>query len=377
MFKRYTNTMKSNKQFIYILIIFFIVGVNSIYSFTTFLTKDTYSLVLRQSIFYTLGIFCILLMLKINPKVLLDYSFYIYIINTILLVLVLFIGSEVNGAKAWFSIPVIGTFQPSEFMKIGLILFLARVIDEQKLKTWKDEVVLIIKVLIITLIPSFITFLEPDTGAVLIYFIIALSMLFVSKIRLRWFMFLFSGTVLSVSIVFYLYIVKTDFFINLFGSSMFYRFDRIFDWRNSSGMQLQNSLISIGSSGLLGKGINNILLYFPEGHTDFIFASFASIYGLIGMLILIATILWFDVVIIKTKTDNSIYKYVISGVIGALLYQQIQNISMTIGLMPITGITLPFISYGGSSLISYMILLGIVMSIRKSKIKKPNMVFYL
>ena len=158
---------------------------------------------------------------------------------------------------------------------------------------------------------------------------------------------------------------------------MFYRFDRIFDWRNSSGMQLQNSLISIGSSGLLGKGINNILLYFPEGHTDFIFASFASIYGLIGMLILIATILWFDVVIIKTKTDNSIYKYVISGVIGALLYQQIQNISMTIGLMPITGITLPFISYGGSSLISYMILLGIVMSIRKSKIKKPNMVFYL
>ncbi|MBQ6546783.1 MAG: FtsW/RodA/SpoVE family cell cycle protein [Bacilli bacterium] len=377
MFKRYTNTMKSNKQFIYILIIFFIVSVNSIYSFTSFLTKDTYSLVLRQSIFYTLGIFCILLMLKINPKVLLNYSFYIYIINTILLVLVLFIGSEVNGAKAWFSIPVIGTFQPSEFMKIGLILFLARVIDEQKLKTWKDEIVLIVKVLIITLIPSFITFLEPDTGAVLIYFIIALSMLFVSKIRLRWFMFLFSGTVLSVSIVFYLYIVKTDFFINLFGSSMFYRFDRIFDWRNSSGMQLQNSLISIGSSGLLGKGINNILLYFPEGHTDFIFASFASIYGLIGMLILIATILWFDVVIIKTKTDNSIYKYVISGVIGALLYQQIQNISMTIGLMPITGITLPFISYGGSSLISYMILLGIVMSIRKSKIKKPNMVFYL
>ena len=146
---------------------------------------------------------------------------------------------------------------------------------------------------------------------------------------------------------------------------MFYRFDRIFDWSNASGMQLENSIISIGSSGYFGHGISNILLYFPEGHTDFIFASFASIYGLMGMFILIASIVWFDVLLIKTKTREARYKYVIAGMCGALFYQQIQNISMTIGLMPITGITLPFISYGGSSLISYMILLGIVLCIRK------------
>ena len=146
---------------------------------------------------------------------------------------------------------------------------------------------------------------------------------------------------------------------------MFYRFDRIFDWQSSSGMQLENSLISIGSSGYFGKGISNILLYFPEGHTDFIFSSFASIYGLTGMIILILTIIWFDITIINTKTKNNSYKYIIAGTIGALIYQQIQNISMTIGLLPITGITLPFISYGGSSLISYMILLGIIMSIKK------------
>ena len=366
MFKSYTNTMKSNKQFIYILIIFFIISINSIYSFTSFLTKDTYSLVLKQSSFYILGIIFILFMLKINPNVLLNYSLFIYSFNIILLILVLIIGSEVNGIKAWFSIPIIGTFQPSEFMKIGLILYLARVVDNKKLKNWKDEFILIIKVLIITLIPSIITFLEPDTGAVLIYFIIAFSMLFVSKIRFRWFSALFCVIFLSIAAVFYLYIVKTDFFIDIFGSNMFYRFDRIFDWRNSSGMQLENSLISIGSSGWFGKGINSILLYFPEGHTDFIFASYASIYGLVGMIILIITILWFDILIIKTKTNASIYKYVIIGVIGAILYQQIQNISMTVGLMPITGITLPFISYGGSSLISYMILLGIVLNIRNN-----------
>ncbi len=357
--------MKTNKNFIYILIIFFIISINSIYSFTTFLTKDSYSLVIRQSIFYIIGIILILMLIKIKPETILKYAPLTYIVNIILLILVLIIGTEVNGTKAWFSIPIIGTFQPSEFMKIGLILMLARIIDKQRLKTTRDEFILIIKVLIITLIPSVITFLEPDTGAVLIYFIIALIMLFTSKIRLRWFIVLFIILITTIGLLFYTYIFQTDTFIKIFGNSMFYRFDRIFDWQSSSGMQLENSLISIGSSGYFGKGISNILLYFPEGHTDFIFSSFASIYGLTGMIILILTIIWFDITIINTKTKNNSYKYIIAGTIGALIYQQIQNISMTIGLLPITGITLPFISYGGSSLISYMILLGIIISIKK------------
>ncbi len=357
--------MKTNKSFIYILLIFFIISINSIYSFTSFLTKDTYSLVIRQSAFYLVGIILILILYKINPQKLLKYSWGIYLINVILLILVLIIGTEVNGTKAWFSVPLIGTLQPSEFMKIGLILLLARIIDRQKLKTTKDEIILITKVFIITLIPSLITFLEPDTGAVLIYFIIALTMLFVSKLRLRWFAILISIIVITALTLFYLYIFQTDIFIKIFGSSMFYRFDRIFDWQASSGMQLENSLISIGSSGYFGKGISNILLYFPEGHTDFIFSSFASIYGLTGMIILILAIIWFDVTIISTKTSNKAYKSIIAGTTGALIYQQIQNISMTIGLMPITGITLPFISYGGSSLLSYMILLGIIISLKK------------
>lgn len=360
--------MKTNKSFIYILLIFFIISINSIYSFTSFLSENTYSLVIRQTIFYLVGVTLILIFLKIKPDKFLKYSFPIYLVNVLLLILVLIIGTKVNGAKAWFSVPLIGTFQPSEFMKIGLILYLAKIIDKQKLNNTKDEVILIIKVFIVTLIPSVITFLEPDTGAVLIYFIITLVMLFTSKLRYRWFLILFGFIFVIVLILFYLYIFKTDLFIKIFGSSMFYRFDRIFDWQSSSGMQLENSIISIGSSGYFGHGISNILLYFPEGHTDFIFSSFASIYGLVGMLILIFTIIWFDFLIIKTNTKTRAYKYIIAGTVGALIYQQIQNISMTIGLMPITGITLPFISYGGSSLISYMILLGIVLSIRKESI---------
>ena len=190
-------------------------------------------------------------------------------------------------------------------------------------------------------------------------------MLFVSKIRYRWFIILLIIIILAGTTFLFLYTFKTDTFINIFGSSMFYRIDRILDWQNSSGMQLENSLISIGSSNYFGNGISNILLYFPEGHTDFVFSSFASIYGLIGMLILITTICWFDINIITTTPQKNIYKYIIIGFSGALIYQQVQNISMTIGLLPITGITLPFISYGGSSLLSYMILLGLTIAIKK------------
>ena len=360
----------NNKSFIYTLLIFFIISINSIYSFTQYLTTNTYSLVIRQSIFYIIGIVAILIIIRISPETILKYSFFIYIVNVLLLIVVLLIGTPVNGTKAWFKIPLFGTFQPSEFMKIGLILYIAKILDSCTIKNTKDEFLLLIKTAIVTLIPSILTFLEPDTGAVLIYFIITFAMLFVSKIRIRWFVILITFICTITSTIFYLYINKTNLFIKVFGSSMFYRFDRIFDWKSSSGMQLENSIITIGSSGYLGKGINNILLYFPEGHTDFIFSSYASIYGLTGIIILLITIIYFDTTIIKTKTNSLFHKYILTGIISSLLYQQIQNISMTIGLLPITGITLPFISYGGSSLLSYMVLIGIVMSIRKDKHKK-------
>ena len=166
--------------------------------------------VLKQSIFYLIGIVLILLIIKINPHTLIKYSFWIYLTNITLLILVLFIGTKVNGTKAWFNIPLIGTFQPSEFMKIGLILYLSKVIDKQKLVTTKDELLLILKALTITAIPSVITFLEPDTGAVLVYFIITFIMLFSSKIRLRWFITLSLIISIIIGTIFYLYIMKTN-----------------------------------------------------------------------------------------------------------------------------------------------------------------------
>ena len=163
-------------------------------------------------------------------------------------------------------------------------------------------------------------------------------------------------------------------FINIFGTDFFLRIDRLLDWSDKSGFQLQNGLVSIGSSGFLGHGFKNTPLYFPEPQTDFIFAVYASNFGFIGTILLLSLILFFDIklIIIAKKNKSNINKYVITGIIGMLIYQQFQNIGMTFGLMPITGITLPFISYGGSSLLSYMIMAGIIFNISNEQLRYKN-----
>jgi rod shape determining protein RodA len=124
-------------------------------------------------------------------------------------------------------------------------------------------------------------------------------------------------------------------------------------------------LAAIGSSGLLGHGYDQTPIYFPESSTDFIFAVYASNFGLIGVLFLLGVIIYLDIniLILTRKKIEDTDKFIIAGILGMLLFQQIQNIGMTIGLLPITGITLPFVSYGGSSLLSYMLIVGIILNI--------------
>ena len=256
-------------------------------------------------------------------------------------------------------------------MKIILIITIAKMINNFHQKyinpTVKEEFVFLIKISATVLIPSILTFLEPDTGVVLIYLLITFVMLFVSGIRYRWFIIFFLILLVSVGSVLFIYFLNSDLFIKIFGTSFFLRVDRLLDWNNKSGFQLNNGLLAIGSAGFFGHGFRNTPIYFPEAQTDFIFAVFASNFGLLGSLILLSLIALFDIRIslIATRSNNNINKYIIGGILGMLIYQQLQNIGMTFGLMPITGITLPFISYGGSSLISYMIMIGIVFNISR------------
>lgn len=367
---------KLDKILILCVSIFFIISILSIYSASMYLSPTLGNLALKQELWYLIGVIIIFLVIKFKNNFFYKYSWYIYLINVILLVGLFFLAPDINGSKCWYIIKGIGSIQPSEFMKISLILILAKVIDNFKKKkrkaTLKEEFVLLTKVFFIVLIPSILTFLEPDTGAVIIYLIITLTMLFISGISIIWYIMLGIIVAITGSIFLYLYFVKQDTFISIFGSNFFYRMDRIINWKSGSGMQLENSLAAIGSSYIKGHGFNKTPLYFPEAGTDFIFSVYASNFGLIGSVFLIGIIMLFDLHIINIgkETVNRIDKYVVAGIIGIFIYQQIQNIGMTIGMLPITGITLPFISYGGSSLISYMIIIGLLLNIYNNKEKK-------
>ena len=360
------------------IMIFFIVSVISIYSTRRLLGVEFQNLYLKQIIWYLIGIILAYSTMALGNKFLYNNAYIFYIIGVLSLVLVLFFGITVNNATCWFKIPFLGTLQPSEFMKIFLIITLARMIgdfnENNKNPDLIDELKFILKVLIIVFIPSVLTFIEPDTGAVIMYLIITFVMLFVGGFRKRWFIFTIGIGVLLLGVFLGIYFLNQDLFIDIFGTSFFYRMDRITNWSSSSGLQLKNSMTAIGSSGIMGHGINKTPIYFPEMQTDFIFAVFSSNTGFIGAISLLIVMIFFDMTLISyvNKTTNELDKYAIGGIIGVLLFQQVYNISMTIGLLPIMGITLPFISYGGSSLLSYMLLLGIIFNISNESLRFTN-----
>ena len=171
--------------------------------------------------------------------------------------------------------------------------------------------------------------------------------------------------------------------MRLFGGDSLYKLNRIKGWLDpesdilKTGNQLYTALMALGSAGIHGHGIQVNLVNIPEAQTDFIFAVIGQSFGLIGTLSVVALCLFLDLKLLRiaTLSKSTRDKYYITGVFGMLLFQQVQNIGMIIGLLPITGITLPFISYGGSSLLSYFIAIGIVMNI-SAKAKKLSDYIY-
>lgn len=364
---------KINFKILIPILVLSIISIFTIYSALTYTSPSLGNLALKQAIWYGLGWLVVILLMHFKNEYLYQHTWFLYIIGNILLILLFFFGTPINNSRCWFTIPGIGSFQPSEFMKIFLMLALATMThnfrSDYENPTNKEEFIFLLKTLGILFIPSILTFLQPDTGAVLIYFIIYLSMMFISGIRFRWFVGAFLLFLMITGSFLYLYFLKENLFISIFGSSIYYRLERILNWSKGTGLQLENAMAAIGSAGLLGHGYHQTPIYFPESSTDFIFAVFASNFGYLGVILLITVICYLDIQIIvlaKKKIEDT-DKYIIAGILGMLIFQQIQNIGMTVGLLPITGITLPFISYGGSSLLSYMLIVGILLNISVKK----------
>lgn len=347
------------------------IGILSIYSASVLIGTSYSNLYIKQITSIITGIIIMMFLIIIGNEKILNYSKVAYITSIFLLTITLFIGKEINGSKCWLTLGGI-TFQPSEFMKISLILLLSEIIEKYHFKNkrnTKEELKLIITTLIITLIPSFLVFIEPDTGSVIMYILIWLTLLFISPLRNRWIIILITFITLLFSSFILTYIFYPDILIKIFSSSIFYRIDRILNWQISEGMQLENSLIAIGTGGFKGTGLTNTPIYIPEAYSDFIFPIYANNFGLIGVATLISIIIIFNLISINKiiNTSKTVEKYLITGVIITLIFSQIQNIGMTLGLLPIMGIPLPYISYGGSSIITYTIFIAFIINTNRKK----------
>lgn len=364
---------KINLRIVIPILLLSIISIVSIYSASLYTSPSMGNLTLKQTIWYLVGVVLVFIILRLKNDYIFRHSWILYLIGNIILLGLLIFGKPINNSRCWIVFPGIGSVQPSEFMKVILMLVLATMIhnfrSDYKNPNMLEEFIFLVKSFIVVLIPSILTFLEPDTGCVLMYLIIYVAMIFASGIRLRWFISAFIVGSLLLGGILWLYFYKENIFISIFGSSIYYRLERIFDWKSGSGLQLENALAAIGSAGLFGHGFNHTPIYFPEASTDFIFAVFASNFGYIGVVVLLLIIAYldFNIILLARKKTTDTNQYVIAGIIGMLLFQQVENIGMTVGLLPITGITLPFVSYGGSSLLSYMLLVGLILNVSNEK----------
>lgn len=339
--------MKKKYLIIVLLIVIMLFSVYNLYSAKVMLISYS-SYYIKEIIWFLFGFLIVFMSIKLNLDIIFRNSKYFYILGVLLLVMTHFLGVNINGSTSWLKI---GPFsiQPSEFMKIPLILSLRNVsLSEQ------SNIRYFIISLILTIIPSVIVFLEPDTGAVIIYFLIFLTFMFMRGFN-KW-VYIISGLVVTgiIIIFIYIYVFQRDLFISLFGVSLFYRIDRITGFLNQDGYQMNQALASLKASKLFGRGE---LVYFPESATDFAFTFLVSQVGIVPSIIFLIIYALLIININSIKGD----KYINNALVVIITFQFIVNVLMNIGLFPIIGITLPFLSYGGSSLLSYMILIGLAL----------------
>jgi rod shape determining protein RodA len=266
-------------------------------------------------------------------------------------------------------------------MKIVLLFLSANLIHEHNENriesSYKYDVKLFISIAKYTIPALILIVVQPDTGIPLIISVGILVMLAISGIRKEWIIGAAIFLIVFVALGLYLFMNFEDVLINVVGAS--YRLNRLYGWLrteqyiSSYGLQLYQSLLAVGSSGLFGHGLQSIVINMIEPQNDFIFAVFAQDYGFIGasFLLLVQLLLDLKIISIAMTYKKRREKYLIAGVIGMLLFQQFQNMGMIIGLMPITGITLPFVSSGGSSLLSYIPALAVLFAM-SSTIKRKR-----
>ena len=359
MILNHNSNMRAKRNILILIIILFIISIINLYN-AKYLNIYYENYYLKQIIWYIFSFTFLFIINKLNIKNIFNYSKFFYWSNILLLIYVLFYGKVINGSKGWINLGFI-SMQPSEFMKISLLLYLIYIIENTSSLKFK-----ILKILFYTLIPSVLVFLEPDTGAIIFYLVIMFTLIIMQKIKLKYYIYSIISLILLIVLFIYLYIYYQDLLIKIMGTSIFYRIDRLVNFKTNN-YQLNLALISVFSAPIIRNGFNNISIYIPEGATDFIYAFCIGNFGIIlGLIIIVCYTLFFiNMINMIKKNNNKKTNYLIISFLVMFFVQVIINIYMNIGLFPIIGITLPFLSYGGSSLIVYFILISLIFSLTK------------
>ena len=324
--------------------------------------NDSFKFLKLQTVFFIIGLILMFLLSKV------DYNFYykksnkILLVCFILLILVIIpgIGTIRNGSRSWFGIGGFG-IQPSEFMKLANIIFISKYISNYP-KSVKDIKKGVLPILLISLLSFFLIMLQPDLGTGAIILVTTIGLLYISGVNFSFFTKIgllgligFTGLIIIAP----------------------YRIKRIIafidPWTDplGSGFQSIQSLFAIGPGGLLGLGFGNSIqkhFYLPEPQTDFIFSIICEELGIAGILIVATLFIYiiYRCLKVSIQSNNLFAKYLSFGITFELAFQTLLNLSVVVGLVPITGVTLPFLSYGGSSLIITMISMGIILNISRN-----------
>ncbi len=363
---------------------------------------------LLHFIFAGVGTFLVLIMARFRYEFLLQWHWVIYAIANILLIGVFFLGVTVNGAQNWLSLGGL-TIQPSEFAKLALIISLSAILHEHPASNLGS----VFRAFGVTIIPWILVLLQPDLGTSLAFGAITLGMLYWANANPGWLILIVSPlvSIILFTLFFPAWVIWTvlmgiiawltlplRFFTTILtvamnlvagelGSLLWgvlkpYQKDRLTLFLNpekdplGGGYHLIQSRIAIGSGEIWGKGLHHgtqtQLNFVPEQHTDFIFSAVGEEYGFIGaiLVLLVFWLICFRLIYIASTAKENFGSLICVGILSMVIFQVIVNIGMTIGVAPITGIPLPWMSYGGSSLLTNFLALGIVESIASYRQKK-------
>ena len=325
------------------------------------LDTNNYFFFFKHLGYILIGIIILILFSSLSRKNLFRFSIYLFVISLFLLLLVPIIGTEVKGAKRWLNLFFLPRFQPIELVKPFIIVFLATILSTEK------NIHIYYKYFFsfVAIVPvSFLLMIQPDIGQTLLIFLSWITLVFISGISLLVFL-----TFFSISLTSLIYMV---FYIPKFT----YIKKRIFSFFNpdagTHGAQVTKSLDGISSGGFFGKGIGEGTLKYKgsEAHTDFIISVISEEFGVVIVILILMAFLFFIYRVFKKvyHEENEKIKLILVGSITLILAQALIHIGVNIRLFPTTGMTLPFLSYGGSSIISVSILSGIILNLTQRKI---------